>query len=134
MRMDNAGSKITIAGDDRIYPLGHVLRRYKIDELPQLINVLFGEMSFVGPRPEVQKYVNMYSDEQKKVLDVRPGITDPASLKYFNESEILAKAEDPEKTYIEQIMPDKLKINLEYINRRTMVSDVKIIFETVIGN
>ena len=99
--------------DTRITKTGLILRKYKLDELPQLINVLIGNMSLVGPRPEVRKYVNLYNSEQIKVLNVKPGITDPASLKYSNENEILAQFEDPERVYIEEIMPAKLNINLE---------------------
>ncbi len=127
----NEGPKITVGGDRRILPVGHHLRKYKIDELPQLINVLMGEMSFVGPRPEVSRYVDIYNEEQRKVLNVKPGITDPASIKYYNESEILEQSSDPEKKYVEEIMPDKLKVNLEYLRERSLFSDIKIIFKTV---
>ncbi len=127
----NEGPKITVGGDQRIFPVGRHLRKYKIDELPQLINVLLGEMSFVGPRPEVSRYVDIYNDEQRRVLNVKPGITDPASIKYYNESEILEQASDPEKKYVEEIMPDKLKVNLEYLRERSLFSDIKIIFKTV---
>ena len=119
--------------DSRITPVGYFLRKYKLDELPQLINVLIGDMSFVGPRPEVSKYVELYSPEQRKVLDVKPGITDLASIEYMNESELLAKSVDPEKTYIEEIMPHKLGINLRYQANRTLLSDVKVIFKTFGG-
>lgn len=123
---------ITIGGrDPRITRTGFFLRRSKIDELPQLLNVLYGDMSLVGPRPEVRKYVELYSREQKRVLDVRPGITDPASLAYANENELLAGSKDPEKTYTSEIMPAKLKLSLDYIARRSNLNDMKIIFRTI---
>lgn len=118
--------------DLRITRVGYLLRKYKIDELPQLLNVLTGKMSFVGPRPEVPKYVALYNEEQKKVLDVKPGITDYASLKYFNENEILANAKDAEQTYINEVMPEKLKLNLEYIKDKNFTTDLKIIFKTLL--
>ncbi|HLP14344.1 MAG TPA: sugar transferase [Flavobacteriales bacterium] len=117
--------------DSRITGIGYFLRKLKLDELPQLINVLIGDMSLVGPRPEVRRYVDLYSNEQKKVLGVRPGITDYASLKYFEESDLLAKSADPEKTYIEIIMPEKLRINLEYIEKASLGEDIRIIFKTI---
>jgi len=123
---------LTVGGrDPRITRSGYFIRKYKIDELPQLINVLTGDMSLVGPRPEVRRYVDLYSKEQLKVLDVRPGITDLASLNYFEESELLAKSLDPEKTYIEEIMPAKLKLNLQYIDKANLSTDLKMIFSTV---
>jgi lipopolysaccharide/colanic/teichoic acid biosynthesis glycosyltransferase len=117
--------------DSRITKVGYFIRKYKLDELPQLINVLFGDMSLVGPRPEVEKYVKHYNKEQKKVLLVKPGITDFASIKYSNENEILAKFTDAEKAYIEIIMPDKLKLNLHYIQQQSFWLDIKIIFATI---
>jgi lipopolysaccharide/colanic/teichoic acid biosynthesis glycosyltransferase len=123
---------LTVGGrDPRITSSGYFLRKYKLDELPQLINVLVGDMSFVGPRPEVRKYVDMYNDEQRKVLNVLPGITDVASLQYFEENELLSKSNDPEKTYIEEIMPVKLKLNLEYINKANLGTDIGMIFKTI---
>jgi lipopolysaccharide/colanic/teichoic acid biosynthesis glycosyltransferase len=116
--------------DNRITRVGYYLRKYKLDELPQLINVLIGEMSFVGPRPEVEKYVKLYNNEQQKVLSVKPGITDWASIRYVNESELLAQSCDPEKTYINEIMPAKLAINLEYVKQNTLLIDIKIILHT----
>lgn len=116
--------------DSRITGAGFYLRKYKLDELPQLINVLKGEMSFVGPRPEVRKYVEMYDAQQMRVLAVQPGITDVASIKYRNESELLGSAQDPEDLYIRKIMPEKIKMNLEYINDRSVLKDIKIIFKT----
>lgn len=118
--------------DNRITRVGYFLRKYKLDELPQLLNVLIGNMSFVGPRPEVPKYVALYNEEQKKVLNIKPGITDYASLKYFNENEILANAQDAEQTYINTVMPEKLKINLEYIKDKNFITDLKIIFKTLL--
>lgn len=118
--------------DPRITNSGYFLRKYKLDELPQLINVLKGEMSFVGPRPEVRKYVEMYNQEQLKILTVKPGITDYASLEYINEDEILGKSSDPEKTYVEEIMPQKIKYNMKYINNKTVIEYFKIIFLTII--
>lgn len=124
---------LTVGGRDaRITRAGYYLRKFKIDELPQLLNVAAGEMSFVGPRPEVRRYVNLYDDEQRKVLNVLPGITDVASIKYRNENELLEKSEDPESYYIENIMPDKLKLNLDYIEQRSFTNDLKVIFKTLI--
>lgn len=122
---------ITVGGrDPRVTKSGYYIRKYKLDEFPQLINVFVGDMSVVGPRPEVRKYVDLYNDEQLRVLSVRPGITDIASIKYRNENELLEKADDPDKTYIEIIMPDKLKYNLEYIDKASFVYDIKLIFMT----
>ncbi len=117
--------------DSRITRIGYYLRKYKIDELPQLFNVLKGEMSLVGPRPEVRKYVDLYSEQQKYILTVRPGITDYASIEYFAENEILAKSIDPEKTYIQEIMPHKIHLNLKYINKHNIFTDIKILAMTV---
>ena len=123
---------LTVGGkDSRVTKAGYFIRKYKLDELPQLFNVLKGDMSFVGPRPEVRKYVDMYSEEQKRVLSVRPGITDIASMKDRNENDILAKAENPEQYYIDVIMPDKLALNLEYIDTRNFFRDIKLIFRTI---
>lgn len=122
---------LTIGEDPRVTKIGRWMRALKIDEMPQLINVLKGEMSMVGPRPEVRKYVSLYSDRQKKVLEVRPGLTDLASLHYINENEILAQSHNPEKTYIEEIMPHKLELNIEYIDNHSFVLDLKIIFKTI---
>ncbi|KUF42864.1 glycosyl transferase [Myroides marinus] len=122
---------ITVGGrDPRVTKSGYYIRKYKLDEFPQLINVFIGDMSVVGPRPEVRKYVELYNEEQLRVLSVRPGITDIASIKYRNENELLEKAEDPDKTYIEEIMPDKLKYNLEYIDKASFGYDIKLIFMT----
>lgn len=130
---DKQGLLTVGSKDSRITKAGYFIRKYKIDELPQLINVLKGDMSFVGPRPEVRRYVDLYSEEQMKVLSVRPGITDPASIKYRNENDILSSASNPEEYYIQHIMPDKLKINIDYINTRTFIKDIKIIFQTIFG-
>lgn len=127
------GSLITIGGrDPRITKSGYFIRKTKIDELPQLINVFIGDMSIVGPRPEVRHYVDYWTIEQMHVLDVRPGITDPASIKYRNENELLATAEDPESYYINVIMQDKIKLYLEYVNHHSFWYDLKIIFATII--
>ncbi len=123
---------ITIGGrDPRVTRSGYFLRKYKLDELPQLINVLRGDMSLVGPRPEVRKYVDMYNAEQRKVLSVKPGITDYASIQYIDENEVLAKSDDPEKTYVEVIMPEKIRYNTKYIENRSLKEYFKIIFMTL---
>ncbi len=122
---------ITVGGHDpRVTRSGYYIRKYKLDEFPQLINVFLGDMSLVGPRPEVRKYVDMYTPEQMHVLDVRPGITSLASIRYRNENDILAAAEDPDKCYIETVMPDKLTIDLEYVAKHSFFYDVKLIFMT----
>ncbi len=122
---------ITIGGrDPRVTRSGYFIRKYKLDELPQLINVFVGDMSLVGPRPEVRKYVDMYTPEQLHVLDVRPGITDAASIAYRNENELLEQAETPDQYYIDVIMPDKLRINLEYVANHSFWGDIKLIFKT----
>lgn len=124
--------QLTVGGrDPRVTSAGFFLRNYKLDELPQLINVLNGSMSLVGPRPEVRKYVNLYNAEQMKVLSVKPGITDYASIEYSDESELLSKSPEPEKTYVNDIMPAKLTLNLKYINEQSLFTDLKIIFNTV---
>lgn len=119
------------SADPRITKVGFFLRKYKLDELPQLINVLKGDMSMVGPRPEVRKYVNLYSHDQMKVLSVRPGITDFASIKYANENELLKESENPEYYYISKIMPDKLKLNMEYLNNQSLYLYFSIILKTI---
>ncbi len=125
---------ITVGGrDPRITRIGYYLRKYKIDELPQLINVLVGDMSFVGPRPEVRKYVELYTEKQQKVLEVRPGITDLASIEFRNENEILEKQENPDQYYIDVIMPHKLDINLKYLKNRDLLKDIGIIFKTFLA-
>ena len=123
---------ITVGGrDPRVTPIGYYIRKYKLDELPQLINVLIGDMSLVGPRPEVKKYVDLYNHGQSKVLTIRPGITDWASICYRNENVILGQSSDPEKDYIEKVMPDKLQHNLIYIENYGPVEYFKIIFRTL---
>ena len=121
------------AGDDdpRITKFGRFLRSYKLNELPQLINVLKGEMSFVGPRPEVEQYVNIFTEEEKAILSVRPGITDYASIKFHNEGEILAGSPDPDKAYEEVIRPEKLRLQLEYIRNHSLWVDFKLLFKTL---
>ncbi|HRA60489.1 MAG TPA: sugar transferase [Bacteroidia bacterium] len=128
---DKAGLLTVGMNDSRITTVGVVLRKYKLDELPQLLNVLIGDMSIVGPRPEVRKYVDMYNAEQLEVLSVKPGITDYASILYSQENELLANAADPEKEYIENIMPHKLQLNGEYIRTHNFLVDLKIIWKTV---
>lgn len=124
---------ITVGGHDpRVTPVGYYLRKFKMDELPQLFNVLFGNMSLVGPRPEVRKYVDMYTPEQKMVLNVKPGITDYASLDYIDENELLAKSGNPEQTYINEVMPAKLKLNMKYISEAGLATDLSIILRTLI--
>ncbi len=124
-------SQITVGDDNRITPIGKVLRKTKFDEMPQLFNIIFGDMSFVGPRPEVPKYVALYTKEQKEILTVRAGITDYASIYFSNENEILGKQKNPEKYYIEKIIPYKLKLNKKYIKEASIATDIKIIFLTI---
>lgn len=123
---------LTIGGrDPRITAIGYYLRKYKLDELPQLLNVFAGSMSIVGPRPEVRKYVNLYTDDQKKILTVKPGITDYASIAYFSENELLAKSAEPETTYIHEVMPAKIELNKKYISEMGLFTDLKIIARTL---
>lgn len=125
------GSLVTIGGrDPRVTRSGYFIRKFKIDELPQLINVFTGDMSLVGPRPEVRHYVNFWTPEQMRVLDVRPGITDPASIRFRNENELLEKADDPERYYIDVIMQEKIKLYLEYVEKSSFWYDIKLIFQT----
>lgn len=128
---EQTGGQITLDQDPRITKLGHVLRKTKIDELPQLFNVWLGEMSFVGPRPEVPKYVAFYSEDQRRVLELVPGITDPASIKYRNENSLIKDQEDTDDIYVSVIMPDKIKINLEYAEKANLLTDIGIIFKTL---
>lgn len=132
MRMGaDKGSLVTIGGrDPRITRSGYFIRKYKLDELPQLINVFVGDMSLVGPRPEVRHYVDYWTPEQMHVLDVRPGITDPASIKFRNENELMGQAEDPEDYYINVIMQEKIKLYLEYVEKAGFWYDLKLIFKT----
>ena len=125
---------LTIGGrDGRITKAGVFIRKYKLDERPQILNALRGDMSFVGPRPEVRKYVELYTEEQKKVLTVRPGITSLSSIKYRNENEILSRSDNPEQYYIDVIMQDKLAIELDYLEQRSLLTDIKVIFQTIFG-
>jgi lipopolysaccharide/colanic/teichoic acid biosynthesis glycosyltransferase len=133
MRPDSDKIKITVGDrDPRVTRVGYYLRKYKLDELPQLINILFGEMSVIGPRPEVKQYVDLYTPEQLEVLTVKPGLSDLATLEYVNESEILALSDDPESTYVNEIMPDKLSLNIKYIESQSFVLDLQIIFRTLL--
>jgi lipopolysaccharide/colanic/teichoic acid biosynthesis glycosyltransferase len=128
---ERSGAQLTVGADSRITRVGRWLRRSKIDELPQLFNVLRGEMSLVGPRPEVPRYVALYDDAERVVLDLVPGITDPASIRYRDEASVLAHAADPERCYIDEIMPEKIRINLEYAERATPFSDLLVILSTL---
>lgn len=132
MRKDNAGLKISTSRDTRITPVGRVLRKTKLDELPQLWNVLKGDMSFVGPRPEVREYTDLYTPEQRQVLMVRPGVTGLASIRYRNENELLTASSDPNRTYIDEVMPAKLALDLKYIPRACVSYDIKLIWETIV--
>jgi len=133
MTVGHGGSTISVKGESRITPLGAVLRKYKLDELPELWNVLKGDMSFVGPRPDMPEYLDKLKGQEKKILELRPGITGPASLKYANEEELLASVEDQVKYNDEVIWPDKVRINLDYYYNRSFWGDVKLIFQTVFG-
>jgi lipopolysaccharide/colanic/teichoic acid biosynthesis glycosyltransferase len=135
MRVDaeSLGPQLTVGDDPRITRFGRVLRKLKFDEIPQLLNVLAGDMSLVGPRPEVPRYVGLYTPEQRRVLDLLPGITDPASIRYRDESAVLAKAADPERAYVEEIMPEKIRLNLDYAGRASLASDAAVILRTVFG-
>ena len=124
--------KITVSNDPRITQSGIIFRKYKIDELPQLFNVLIGDMSFVGPRPDVEGYADKLSPEDKIILSIKPGITGPASIKYSNEEEILAKVDNPKIYNDEIIWPDKVTINIDYINRYSFFKDIRYIFETIL--
>ena len=124
-------SQITVGKDSRITKVGDFLRKYKLDEIPQLINVLIGDMSLVGPRPEVPKYVALYTEEQREILKVRAGITDYASIEFSNENDILANETDPEKAYIEKIMPRKIELNKKYLSEISVITDIKIILLTI---
>lgn len=128
---ERLGAQLTVGNDARITRVGRILRRTKLDELPQLLNVLRGEMSLVGPRPEVPRYVAMYTDEQRRVLSLLPGITDPASAEFVDESSLLAGVDDPERYYVEELMPRKLRTNLEYADRATLRDDVTTILSTI---
>ncbi|AWK49962.1 glycosyl transferase [Clostridium beijerinckii] len=129
---EKLGRQITVGNDSRITRIGGFLRKYKLDELPQLINVFKGDMSLVGPRPEVPRYVKLYNEQQRKVLEVKPGITDLASIRYRDENDLLGEAENPDDLYINTIMPDKLALNLEYIKKNNVFFDIYIILKTII--
>lgn len=133
MTVAHGGSSISVAGEARITPLGAKLRKYKLDELPELWNVLIGDMSFVGPRPDVPGYADKLVGEDREILQLKPGITGPASLKYRNEEEILASVEDPIRYNDEVIFPDKVRINREYMEEWSFWGDIRIIFKTVLG-
>lgn len=134
MRRDaeSLGGQLTYGQDPRITNVGAILRATKLDELPQLLNVIKGEMALVGPRPEVPRYVDLYTEHQRRVLDVLPGITDPASIHYRRESDVLAAASDPEAAYIDVVMPHKLELNLSYLESRTLWSDLGVIIATLL--
>lgn len=132
MRPNSDKIKITVGDrDPRVTRVGYFLRKYKLDELPQLINILKGEMSVVGPRPEVPQYVELYSADQRRVLSVKPGLTDYASLEYVDESELLSQSKDPNKTYIEEIMPAKIELGLKYVDHQSFGLDLRLIFKTI---
>lgn len=133
MAEDQAGDTVTVAGDPRITPLGAKLRRFKIDELPELWNVLVGDMSFVGPRPDVPGYADQLEGEDREILQLRPGITGPASLKYRNEEELLASVDDPQRYNDEILFPDKVRINRYYLHNSSLRTDLKLILATVFG-
>ena len=133
MTVGHGGSSVSVAGESRITPLGRKLRKYKLDELPELWNVLIGDMSFVGPRPDVPGYADKLEGEDRLILKLRPGITGPASLKYRNEEEILAQVDNPQQYNDEVIYPDKVKINLDYYYHHSLIGDIKLIIQTVCG-
>lgn len=130
---DQIGEHLTIGNDGRVTHVGKILRKTKLDELPQLLNVLHGDMSLVGPRPEVPEYVQKYNSQQRNVLELVPGITDPASIKYADESNVLALQADPHEYYVETVMPDKIRINIQYAARATILSDFSVIIKTMFG-
>ncbi len=129
---ENKGPQITVGGDKRVTKIGKILRRYKIDELPQLLNILMGDMSFVGPRPEVRKYVELYKADYEKLLQMRPGITDPSSLKYSKEEDVLSLSKNWEDDYINKVLPEKIKLSLRYVDNRNILTDLSLIFKTII--
>jgi len=131
MFVDHGGSSVSVKGEKRITPIGAVLRKYKIDEFPELWNILIGDMSFVGPRPDMPEYAARLQGKQREILTVRPGLTSPASIKYAREEELLSMVPDPQKHFDEVIWPDKTRMNLEYIKRRTFIGDIVLIFKTV---
>ena len=131
MKHKSSGTTVTVSGDSRITPLGAFLRKYKLDELPELWNILKGDMSFVGPRPDVPEYMNRLKGEERKILELKPGLTGPASIKYVNEEELLSKAENPVEYYDNMIFPDKIKINLDYYYNMNLFKDLKYLVQTV---
>lgn len=131
MKTNNSGPQVTVAGDSRVTSIGRILRALKLDELPQLLNVFVGQMAIVGPRPEAPEYVHRYSSGQKRILDYRPGLVDPATLKYRDEEEILAGYDDPQEAYLNNILPDKIEISLEYQKKRNLRTDLGIIYKTI---
>lgn len=133
MKVNHGGSSVSVAGESRITPFGAKLRKYKLDELPELWNVFIGDMSFVGPRPDVPGYADKLEGEDRKMLELKPGITGPASLKYRNEEELLAQQTDPQKYNDEVLYPDKVKINIEYLNNWSFIYDIKLIIYTILG-
>lgn len=133
MTVSHGGSSVSVAGESRITPLGAKLRKYKLDELPELWNVLIGDMSFVGPRPDVPGYADMLEGNDRLILNLRPGITGPASLKYRNEEEMLAQVDDPQRYNDEVIYPDKVRINLDYYYHHSLLGDIKLIIQTICG-
>lgn len=133
MTVIHGGSSVSVAGESRITPLGAKLRKYKLDELPELWNVLIGDMSFVGPRPDVPGYADMLEGNDRLILNLRPGITGPASLKYRNEEEMLAQVDDPQRYNDEVIYPDKVRINLDYYYHHSLLGDIKLIIQTICG-
>lgn len=133
MIVDHGGSSISVKGEKRITPVGAFLRKLKIDELPELWNILIGDMSFVGPRPDMPDYAARLKDEQRDILSVRPGLTSPASIKYAREEEILSKVHDPQKYFDEVIWPDKTRMNLAYVRERSFLGDFNLIIRTIFG-
>jgi lipopolysaccharide/colanic/teichoic acid biosynthesis glycosyltransferase len=130
MIVNHGGNTVSVKGECRITPLGTILRKYKLDELPELLNVFIGDMSMVGPRPDIPKYANKLIGEERKILELRPGITGPAALNYIKEEELLASVPDPQKYNDNVVWPDKVRLNLEYLRNRSFVGDLKIIFRT----
>lgn len=131
MFVDHGGNSVSVRGEKRITPIGAILRRFKIDEFPELWNILIGDMSFVGPRPDMPEYIAHLQGEQREVLSLRPGLTSPASIKYAREEELLSMVPDPQKHFDEVIWPDKMRMNMEYIKRRTFIGDIVLILRTV---
>ena len=131
--VNHGGLRITTSNDSRITPVGKFLRKSKLDELPQLLNVLRGDMSLVGPRPEVPEYTALYTEEQRRIFLVRPGITDPASILFRNENDLLTDSDDPNRLYTEEILPRKVELGLEYINNMSLMYDIKLIFQTLLA-